>query len=503
MFPSTISFTINTRPVAKILIALTITLLFSSWGKIADRNTLRYTAGEAAFNIAVSRHVITLQGKRLAYQATAGYQLLNSAAGKPLANIFYTAYTLPGAAHQKRPVTFLFNGGPGSASLWLHMGAFGPIRVHENGVACANSDSWLAFTDLVFIDPIGTGYSRPADGVDARQFYGYHEDIAAIAGFIRQYIAGHQLENSPKFLAGESYGALRAIGLAEELQQNGGIKLAGITLISPALNYQLISFKPGNETAYSYYLPSYAIAAQYHKRLSPELTRLSPEELLDKVNCFAQGSYQRFLNLGDAAPTALKRQVMDSLGYYTGLPQHYLESLNGRITDGEFTKELLNDSQTTIGTFDSRFKGALQNGDPSITAIRGTFTKTFHQYINESLNYQNKLPYLATTATADWNYGPEASNSYMDASATLRKVMTQNPGLKISVAGGYYDLATPVGSTGYVLHHLGLNPALLKNITVNYYHTGHMLYTSDAANTRFSKDSETFYRNTLTATTKS
>lgn len=498
MFPSTISFTINIRFVAKILAACIIILLFSSLTKMADRNSLHYTAGEAAFRLAMTRHTINLQGNRLTYQATAGYQLLKNTAGKPLANIFYSAYTIPGADHKTRPVTFLFNGGPGSASIWLHMGAFGPVRVNNNGSTIDNPDSWLAFTDLVFIDPVGTGYSRAADGVDARQFYGYREDIAAIAGFIRQYLADNHRENSPKFLAGESYGALRAIGLAEELEQNGGIKLAGITLISPALNYQLISFKPGNETAYSYYLPSFALAAQYHWRLSPELARLSPEQLVARANEFAQGSYQRFLNLGDAAPGALKRQVIDTLAYYTGLSQQYLQSLNGRITDDQFTQGLLRDSKATIGTFDTRVKDTAKNGDPSITAIRSSFTKAFGQYIGNDLHYQNKLPYLATTATGDWNYGPDASNCYMEASLTLKKVMTRNPRLKVSIAGGYYDLATPVESTGYVLHHLGLKPELLKNITVNYYRAGHMIYTSDKANARFSEDSKLFYKNALT-----
>jgi carboxypeptidase C (cathepsin A) len=503
MFPSTISFTINIRPVAKILVAATFTLLFSSWGKITDRHSLRYTAGAAAFRLATSRHVITLHGKHLSYQATAGYQPLNDAAGKPLANIFYTAYTLPTADHQKRPITFFFNGGPGSASIWLHIGAFGPVRVNEHGTTGDNPDSWLAFTDMVFIDPVGTGYSRAADGVDDRRFYGYGEDIASIAGFIKQYVAAHQLEDSPKFLAGESYGAIRAIGLADELEQNSAIKLAGITLISPALNYQLISFKPGNESAYSYYLPTYALAAQYHGRLSPALLKLSPEELIIRVTGFAQGSYQQFLNLGDAAPAALTRLVMDSLGYYTGLSPQYLRSLNGRITDDQFTSGLLRDSKITIGTFDSRLEDTTQNSDPSITAIRRLFIKAFNQYVSHDLNYQNKLPYMATAATAGWNYGPDANNSYMDATATLKKVMSRNHDLKISVAEGYYDLATPVGSTGYVLHHLELNRQLLNHITVNYYRAGHMIYTSDAANARFGKDSELFYSNTLRIIEKS
>lgn len=497
MFPSTISFTFRTRIVAKIIAAGAIILLFSSWGRMANRHSLRSVAGEAAFRPAVSRHTINLHGNLLAYQATAGYQILKSSNGEPLANIFYTAYTLPGANHRQRPVTFLFNGGPGSAAIWLHMGAFGPVRVDESGSTGANPDSWLAFTDLVFIDPVGTGYSRAADGVNARRFYGYHEDITAVAGFIRQYLHDQERENSPKFLAGESYGALRAIGLAEELQHNGGIQLAGITLISPALNYQLISFKPGNETAYSYYLPAYAITAQYHGLLSPKLAHLSPGQLTAKVTRFAQGSYQQFLNLGDAAPAVLTNRVIDSLAYYTGLPAAYLRSLNGRITDRQFTHGLLADHKTTVGTFDSRLKDTIANADPSVSAVSRSYIAAFHSYIRRELNYQNNLPYLATSATNEWNYGPEASNSYIDASSTLNKIMTRNPSLKISIVGGYYDLATPVSSTNYVLRHLGLSKELRKNINVNYYLSGHMVYTSDAANALFRQDSETFYKNAL------
>ena len=494
MLPSSFTVTINLRFVATILLAGTIALLSTSWSEFAHRPSEDIAAGPAAFSTAVTSHTIALNGKKLAYRAKAGYLGIGHSKGRAAANVFYVAYSLDNNVNvAKRPVTFVFNGGPGSSALWLHMGSFGPVRVGGNGRVEGNNNTWLGFTDLVFIDPVGTGYSRAANGTEARKFYGYKEDIGSIAEFIRAYLADNGRENDAVFLAGESYGGLRAVGLAENLQANGGVKLAGITLISPALNYQLISFKEGNETPYAYYLPTYAVTARYHHKLDARLDSLTDEQLMSRATAFGQGTYTRFLHLGDAAPQALINKVIDSLHYFTGLSRDYLTEANGRVTDGQFTAELLGSDSQTLGTFDGRVKDTLQHGDPSIAAILTPFTRGFQQYAHQVLKYDNQLPYLATTATSGWNYGQGANNCYINASATLKTIMTQNPGLKVQVVGGYYDLATPVAATHYVLNHLGLKKQIRKNLIVKYYKAGHMLYTSDTANAAFKDDSRAFY----------
>jgi carboxypeptidase C (cathepsin A) len=269
------------RFLSSLFIAGSAVLLFSSLRWVPNHAAYRAPAGDAAFTLAIGQHHFKLDGKDLAYQSSTGYLTIKDQKEQPLANIFYTAYNVDSNT-ANRPITFVFNGGPGSAAIWLHMGAFGPVRANKGGYN-DNPNSWLGFTDLVFIDPVGTGYSQPAEGVDARRFHGYREDIHSIAEFIRVYLATNNREASPKFLAGESYGAVRAIGLTAYLQDSLKIKLAGLNLISPALNYRLVSFRKGNDKPYGYYLPTYALAAQYHHRLSPELQRLTAEQLIAKV----------------------------------------------------------------------------------------------------------------------------------------------------------------------------------------------------------------------------
>jgi carboxypeptidase C (cathepsin A) len=504
MFFSSILPKLNLRHVLLVGIAF----LFISWGKLGNHFLYKNKAGNAAYHLAVTNHQLKIDGKLISYQATTGYLPVNGKTDKTPANIFYVAYTTDSInRNSKRPITFVFNGGPGSASIWLHMGSFGPVRVlfkNEKGDAPQQSQygdnpySWLGFTDLVFIDPVATGYSRAGEDVDTKQFYNYNTDIATIGEFIHTYLAQHHLESNPKFLAGESYGTVRAVGLADYLQQQYQTKLSGITLISPALNYQLINFHHGNEMPYSYYLPSYAVAAQYHQRLSPELQRLSTKELLTKTAAFAQGTYIKFLNEGDAASQTLTYNVIDSLHYFTGLPKAYLVQVNGRVSDRQFSKALLEDDNQVTGTFDSRFTGTDKNADPSESNLHSLFTTAFDSYIRKDLKYQNNLPYQATTAVGDWNYGADANNSYLDVSETLKKVMNQNPTLKVNVVCGYYDLATPVGSTQYVIRHLGLKPKLRDNISLNYYHSGHMIYISKTANAKFKTDGQKFYQNALT-----
>src|ERR1700744_2007406 len=463
----------------------------------------------------VTYHTMNVGGKSISYKATAGYMPMRDADNKLLAKIFYVAYTATnsGQEKEKRPVTFVFNGGPGSASIWLHMGAISPVRVKfadPKGDAPAapyeygdNPNTWLAFTDLVFIDPISTGYSRAYKGVDVNQFHGYNEDLASVGDFIRLYITKNERWASPKFIAGESYGTPRAAGLSGYLADRYNIYLNGITLISSVLNFQLIDFKNGNDMPYIYFLPTFANTAQYYHKLSPELQALTPAELTKRSETFANGTYSTFLSLGDLAPADLVNKVIDSINYFTGISKDYIRRANERITDFRFFKEVLRDEGKIVGRYDSRFTGQDPDDagegpsyDPSDANLSGLFVGAINSYLRKDLNYRNDIPYEALTNVWPWSF-KNSENSYLDVSETLRSAMTQNPHLKVNMVCGYYDLATPVFNAEYVISHMGLRPELRSNIIVNYYRAGHMVYVSKETDSKLESDAETFYKNTL------
>jgi carboxypeptidase C (cathepsin A) len=462
----------------------------------------------------ITHHQMTVDGKSISYTATAGYMPMKDKDDKLIAKIFYVAYAGDNTGSKsKRPVTFVFNGGPGSAAIWLHMGAFSPVRVKfadDKGDAPAppyqyeeNPYTWLGFTDLVFIDPVSTGYSRPQKGVDAKLFHGYTEDITSVGDFIRLYVTKYERWESPKFIAGESYGTTRAAGLSGYLQHRYGMYLNGITLISSVLNFQLIDFKNGNEMPYIYFLPTFANTAQYYKKLSPDLQSLTPAELTKKAETFAKGTYTYFLNEGDAAPADLIDRVVDSINYFTGIPKDYIRQTHERITDFRFFKEVLRDEGKIIGRYDSRFTGEdiddageYPSYDPSDANLSGLFVGAFNEYVRRDLGYVNDIPYEALTNVWPWDYKP-AENSYLDVSETLRSAMTENPHLHVNVVCGYYDLATPVYNAEYVVGHMGLRPDVRKNIILNYYKAGHMVYVSKETDAKLKADEEVFYQNAL------
>ncbi len=351
----------------------------------------------------VTHHQMTVDGKTISYTATAGYMPMKDKDDKLIAKIFYVAYTGDNTGNKsKRPVTFVFNGGPGSASIWLHMGAFSPVRVKfgdDKGDAPTppyqyeeNPYTWLGFTDLVFIDPVSTGYSRPQTGVDAKLFHGYTEDITSVGDFIRLYTTKSERWESPKFIAGESYGTTRAAGLSGYLQDRYGMYLNGITTpISSVLNFQLIDFKNGNEMPYIYFLPTFANTAQYYNKLSSDLQSLTPAELTKKAELFANGTYSYFLSEGDEAPADLVSKVVDSINYFTGIPKDYIRRANERITDFRFFKEVLREEGKIVGRYDSRFTGEdIDNAgeypsyDPSDANLSGLFIGAFNErYVKE------------------------------------------------------------------------------------------------------------------------
>jgi carboxypeptidase C (cathepsin A) len=449
--------------------------------------------------LAVTQHQITIGGKPLRYKASAGFLPLRDESGKIKATMFVTAYTKEDVSDvAKRPVTFVFNGGPGSASLWLHIGLMGPKRVlmGNDGESLAppysivaNEYTWLDETDLVFIDPVMTGFSRPAAGEEAKQFLGYEEDLAAVGECIRSYTSRNNRWSSPKFLAGESYGTTRAAGLSGYLQTRYNFFLNGVVLISTILNFQTARFAPGNNDPYILFLPTYAATAWCHKRLAPELQQKDLKSLLDEVERFASTDYALALWQGTKLPDAARKQVVERIARYTGLSPQYVEQSNLRISQGRFCKELLRTERRTVGRLDSRFKGididaAGENieFDPSLNAtISGPFTTMINHYLRGELAVGNdnarwELPFESLTGRVQpWNYS-NVQNQYLNVAETLRSAMSKNPFMKVWVASGYYDFATPYFAADYTLRQMQLDPVLQGNISQTYYEAGHMMY---------------------------
>ncbi len=483
------------------LLLLTVTLAFGQAAKPV----------QSEIPLSVTNHTLTINGQTINYKATAGYMSLTDEAGKTRANVFFVAYTREGTGitSANRPVTFSYNGGPGSASVWLHMGALGPKRVKmsdEGGMLAPpfsvvdNEFTWLAQTDLVFIDPVMTGFSRPAEGVDKKEFTGYVEDIQAVGDFIRLYTTRYERWLSPKFLAGESYGTTRSAGLSGYLQDRHGLYLNGIVLISAVLDFATIDFHvSGNELPYSLFLPTYAAMAWYQKQV-PAYADL--KTLLADVERFVQTDYVNVLYQGDRLSDADRTRIAAQLNKFTGLSTEYLLQTNLRIRDNRFTKELLRKQGITVGRLDGRFTssdydraGDEYEFDPSYNGtIYGPFTAAVADHLHHTLGITNELPYeILTGRVRPWNYN-NVQNQFLNVGETLRQAMTKNPYLKVMVLNGYYDMATPYFATDYTFRHLMLDKALQKNITMTYYEAGHMMYIHQPSLRQMTKDVTDFYR---------
>ena len=434
-------------------------------------------------DLSITQHKLVVNGESINYTATAGYLQLKSKDCKPIANMFFVAYVKkPTVTSSLRPITFVFNGGPGSSSLWLHMGAIGPKRIPmlENGEPLPppykiidNEYTWLDKTDIVFIDPINTGYSRPVRGEKAEQFLGYENDISSIGEFIRLYISQNDRWNSPKFVAGESYGTTRAAGLSGHLQEKHGIYINGVMLLSTVLNYQTITPNIGNDLPYPLILPSLAATAWYHKKLNLKYTDLSV--VTDEAEKFATSKYLNALQKGDMLTPGEKEELSKTLSGLIGLDPDYLKRINLRPYINSFNKALLKSENKVTGRLDSRFTGTVYDAfsesvksDPSYNrVILGAYSTTVNDYIGRTLNYKTDLPYeiLNFEVYKAWDM---PKNSFLDMSAALRKAMTDNHHLKVWISSGYYDLATPYFATEYTINHLFLEPKLKKNITTTY-----------------------------------
>ncbi len=461
----------------------------------------------------VTHHEIHMGGKSLRYTATTGMMPIRNTDDEVEAHIFFIAYTLEGQAAGKRPLTFSFNGGPGSASVWLHLGAIGPkrVRMQPDGMMPAppyqlvdNEFTWLDQTDLVFIDPVGTGYSRAAKANLKRKFLGVREDIQSVGEFIRLYLGRFERWSSPLFLVGESYGTTRAAGLSGYLFEHG-IAFNGIMLISSVLNFQTLEPGPGNDLPYVLFLPSFATTAWYHKKVSPDLQQ-DFDKLRREVEQWASTGYAEALAKGDRLTSEERNAVIDRLARYTGLRKAYIDQANLRIDEPHLTKELLRDQKQTVGRLDSRFTGTdrqvigeTTSFDPSMTAIRPPYTAMFNQYVRTELGYKSDLEYYILGGGFDfreWDWG-QANQGFPDTAQALSDAFEKNPFMELFVASGFYDLATPYFATQYTLNHMGLDTAQHSRISLGYYPAGHMMYIQDESLSTLRKDIGAFLNNAL------
>jgi carboxypeptidase C (cathepsin A) len=446
--------------------------------------------------------------KTLRYLVTTGLMPIKNANGDTEARMFYMAYTLlPKSPAAQRPLMFSFNGGPGSSSVWLHLGALGPkrTRMRDDGAMppppfqlVDNEHTWLDKTDLVFIDPVGTGYSRAARPELASKFFSLQGDLDSVGEFIRMYLTRNERWPSPLFLVGESYGTTRAAGLAGLLIDKG-IAFNGVLLVSTVLNFQTLLFGQGNDLPYLLMLPSYTATAWYHKKLSADLQSKPLRAVLDEAEKWTAHELTVAYGKGDALTPQERAAVIDKMARYTGLGKEFIANHNLRVELGRFNKELLRDQQRTTGRLDSRFKGIDSTAgdsrpefDPSMSAIRAPYTATFNNYVRTHLGYKTDAEYyiLGGGVTAPWNFG--VNNGFADTSNALRNAFAKNPYLKVFAAFGYYDMATPYYAAEYTLNHSNLDATHRAQITRAYYEAGHMMYIESKSLAKMKQDVDKF-----------
>lgn len=462
----------------------------------------------------VTHHTVTVDGEEIEYTATAGTMILKNDKGEPVASFGYTAYSKDGVQDKStRPLTFSYNGGPGSSSIWLHMGVMGPRRVvvdDPNSTPPApyeltdNQYSMLDATDIVMVDPVGTGVSRAVGKAENKDFWGLSQDIRSVSNFIKIYISENNRWNSPKYLLGESYGTTRSAGIVNYLQDQG-IAMNGVVLVSTVLDLRTISFGDADFTPYVVYLPTYAAVARYHGQLNHSPENL--ESFIQEARQFASTKYAAALMKGDELSEARRNQIIDKLSYFTGLSKDYLDKANMRVTQSEFTKQLLRDKGKTVGRLDSRYKGySLDNlsqraiYDPQSSAISPAYTTMFLQYYHNELEFGKDMQYNISAYSLpgfDWDWS--RPGSYFPTSPTtapdLAEAMIKNPNLDVLVLNGYYDLATPFMGAEYTMDHLEIPSELEKNISMKYYKAGHMMYIHKPLLKKMHDDVEQFIQN--------
>lgn len=440
----------------------------------------------------VTHHSVRLNGATLNYTATTGMlPIRNDTTGAVEGGIFFVAYNKDGVGDPaSRPLSFVFNGGPGSATVWLHMGAFGPkkVRLNPDGtnppppyVYEDNPNTLLDQTDLVFLDPVGTGFSRAARPELGPKFWGLDEDIRAVGEFVRLYLTRFDRWGSPKFLAGESYGTTRAAHLSGYLTDRG-IALNGVVLISTVLNFEASAMDPGNDLGFINFIPSYTATAWYHKRLPPDLQRLTVEQVTSQSEKWAEGDYAHALMRGARLTDAERHAAAEQLARFTGVSPAFAEENDLRIPLSRFDQELLRDQHRTSGRLDSRFTSyATDQGaergqfDPSDASIRNSFTPVLSEYVRRELGYRDEdVYYILGGGIGRWRY--PVNNGYANVVPSLERAFAKNPEMKLFVAEGYYDMATPYFAVEYTLAHMSVDPHVRAGITTQRFEAGHMVY---------------------------
>jgi carboxypeptidase C (cathepsin A) len=462
-----------------------------------------------AEKLSTTEHEMKIGDETLKYRATAGTMPLKDEAGKLRANFFFVAYERhTDQPVEERPITFVFNGGPGAAAIWLHLGTAGPKRVElgQDGYPPAppyrlvdNQTTWLKQTDLVFIDPVGTGYSRAAEGVKGEEFYGVQQDIDSVSEFIRLYLVRSGRWASPKFIAGESYGTTRAAMLSEHLLDRQGIALNGVILMSTVLSFQAISPSDSNELPYALYLPSYTAAAFHYKKLAEDLQG-DLEKTLAESKKWVTDVYTPALLKGDALTADERKDVAKSMARYTGLNEDFVLRSKLRVSPSVFEKTLLEDRGQLIGRFDAAIAGSVTTPtmpyaeyDPSLTLYVGVYSGDFNDYIRRELKYESDIQYeFLSGRVQPWNWGRGGNGGWLYVGDNLRDAISKHPKLKVLVCSGYFDLATPFFATDYQISHLGLADNLRKNIRQTYYVGGHMMYHHQPAQEKLNKDIASF-----------
>lgn len=494
------------------LAALALAAPLAAQDKPAPKDDAAADAAIPAPIRSVTRHSGSFGGTRIAYRAIAGDTYLKDKDGKPLASITSYSYIKEGPVDPNRPVTFLWNGGPGSGSLWLQMGAFGPKRVvipsdaRDDGAPpypiVDNAESLLDVTDLVFIDPVGTGFSRALGKTDPKDYWGITKDAKSMAAFIRLWLNENGRWNAPKFIGGESYGTTRSAAVIKELEGSyTDVAINGIILISSILDFSQAADTPGNELGYVTNLPSMAATAWYHDKVPNKPATV--EAFVEEARQFAIGPYAAALLKGNSLTAAERQQILPQLSRFTGVSQTYLAQADLRLSPSRFYKELLRDRGQVIGRLDTRYTGRdydnageTPDNDPSFYAIDGAYTAAMNQWSREGLKYSPDLTYSSIGGVRDWDWnigeGPRGGSGYLNVAPWIGTAMRENSGLRVFVGQGYYDFATPFYGAEYSLNRTGIPND--GRIVWKYYHAGHMMYVREDDLKKLSSDIRAFIR---------
>jgi carboxypeptidase C (cathepsin A) len=478
-----------------------------------DKKEEHYDVSEVA--PVVTHHEMKLEGKTLKYTATAGRLPIKRGDGKIEAEMFFVAYTLDGQESSKRPITFAFNGGPGSATIWLHMGALGPrhVALSADGFLPAapyhvedNPHTLLDKSDLVMVDAVGTGFSRAENLEMSKKYWGVKGDIQAFSEFIRMYISRYERWSSPLFLLGESYGTTRAAGIAGHLAEQG-INFNGITLLSMVLNFQTLEDTRTNDEPYIYLIPSYTMIAGYHHKLPSDLQDMNKAR--QEAEQWASGEYAQALAKGDAMSAAERDKVITNMARYTGLSKEIIDQANLRIDVAKFTHYLLIDQKLRVGRLDGRYTGPDPDGlldtrfyDPTEANILAPYNTVFNNYVRTELGYKTDMPYYVFAQQKgfeeNWDWG-SAGEGFPDTASALRRAVVKNPFLKVLVMEGYYDLACPYYAANYTVDHLNLPEKYRAQISYATYESGHMVYLPVSSLKKMKSDEASFIERAMSA----